>query len=236
MGKVYRLGQKLLRERYGRDIVEIQDPMIDMKLLLVGQRIDTVVVAGGKGAGTVDQMTTILPTGTVYVFDASTPGVQHSGPRLPGSGMVMPVHAELAGTTTPRPARGTKAKQTSKARRTPRSTENGAAFTEASPYRIGLDRWMAGEGIKAVDLLLLREPRTEQLKGADKALRSSVRIVFIRVRFSRAEEHLPLFREIDGYLDPLGFELFRFYRCTFAGDRRLTAADAMFVHPGRVSL
>lgn len=235
--------QRMLRARYKKQIVELQDPFHDMKLLLAGWSVETIVDGGAYRGEITDRLLDVFPRARAVAFEPSGKAFRYLESKYAGSAAVLPVHAALSSSTGTRTLYDN-AQETTNAlspvadggrRYQSWQTENVATERITTTT---LDDWLTNERDRKVELIKLDVQGHElhALRGAERTLRSTVRLVYAEVEFIRIYEENCLFHEIDAYLSGLGFELFQLYHLTSAHDRRLLTGDAIFIQPGRVAL
>ena len=101
---------------------------------------------------------------------------------------------------------------------------------------VTLDGWAAEKGITDIHIvkLDLQGHELEALQGAEKMLRSTVKLIYTEVEFVKIYEQNCLYYEVEAYLRTFGIELFQFYDLSDGDDGRLVCGDAIFIAPERI--
>ncbi len=235
--------QQVLATRYHKRIVEIQDPFVDMKLLLAGRRVSTVVDGGAYHGEVADRLLDLCPAAQAIAFEPARAAFAYLQTKYAGSMRVIPVHAALSAQTGPATLY-TNVQDTTNALSP--VGPGGRLYQSWQTENVGreptttvtLDRWLQDHPGRTVELLKLDVQGHElhALQGAAQTLRATVRLVYVEVEFVRIYEDNCLYHELAAYLAACGFELFQLYHLSCGPDRRLVTGDAIFIHPERVSL
>jgi FkbM family methyltransferase len=221
--------------RYGLELKPSHDPYKDMKRLLQGGPIRSLV-DGGAYHGTFSRtLAAMFPDATVFAFEPESDSFQMLSKSIEGMVNVVAVNAGLS-------SRCGSAELHINAALSSSSLSARSAWGEKYyPHEtdpvgketielLTLDRWALDSGTGGIDLIKLdlQGHELEALRGSTELLRSSVRLVYAEVEFVKLYEHNCLFHEVASFLERQGFDLYQLYNLHTGDDGRLLYGDALF--------
>jgi FkbM family methyltransferase len=235
--------QRFLSNRYNKRIVEIQDPFRDMRILLAAKNITNIVDAGAYVGDIAKIFLTLFPDTKIYAFEPANSTFLKLKSNTKNYSNIKPRQAALSS------RRGIATLYINKQNSTNALSEIGSMSKKYLSWQtetistekvqlLTLDSWIKINRVKSVEILKMdvQGHELELLKGAVQSLKSSVRLIYTKVRFVRIYKKDCLFSDVDTYLNKFGFKLFQIYNLTIGNDRRLITGDAIFVHEDRVVL
>ncbi len=233
--------QVFLKRRYNKQIVEIQDPFRGMQRLLANMSIHNVIDGGGYHGEIALQLAALFPQAMVYSFEPSEMSFEQLTKKVRGNPRIKPVQCGLSSKNT---TMTLFVNAQDSANSLSPAGEGGRKYQSWQTVNVGkeeisvvtLDEWAVENGVTSIDVvkLDLQGHELHALKGAERALSTTVKLVYSEVEFLRVYDQNCLHFEVESYLAPLGFELFQLYNLTSGDDNRLVCGDAIFFHRERV--
>jgi FkbM family methyltransferase len=233
---IIRILQQTLKSRYRKHIVEILDPFDDMKRLLSGVGIRTVVDGGAYHGELSLRFADMFPDATVYAFEPASAAYATLCDTARQEPRIIPVKYALSSSS--KPATLFVNFQDSTNALSPVG-EGGRKYQDWQTRNVGreriraltLDRWAQRMRLKSVDVLKLdlQGHELEALRGAKRLLQKSTKLIYTEVEFVRIYERNCLFSDVEAFLRSCGFSLYQLYNLASGVDGRLVCGDAIFV-------
>lgn len=234
--------QRQLKKRYNKTIVEIKDPFRDMQRLLAGTTVRGVVDGGAYHGEIALLLAEMFPSATVYAFEPSQKSYQTLQTAVKGTSRIKPIHCGLSSSQQATTLYVNAQDSTNSLSPVGEGGMKYQSWQTANVGReevqlVALDEWIVENGVGDIDVvkLDLQGHELHALRGAEKTLKSKVKIVYTEVEFLRVYEENCLMFEVESYLRALGFDLFQLYNLTSGDDNQLVCGDAVFIHHERLN-
>lgn len=212
------------------------DPFGDMKRLLEGTEVRTIVDGGAYVGSTAVRFSELFPGAVVYAFEpqASTyPQLEATCREHP---RITPLPYALGRRSTSGRLQLGALPYTSSVLRRPTGAKRyypvEAELVGSQAVEIvSLDDWARASKIAELDVLKLdiQGYELEALIGAAEQLRDAVKIVYTEVQFVPLYEGACQFHELATFLDEHDFAIYNLYDLHTAEDGQLIYADAVFI-------
>jgi FkbM family methyltransferase len=232
--------QRRLRRHYRKEIADVLDPFRDMQRLLRARPVRGIVDGGAYHGEVAVRLARLFPGADVYAFEPASRAsrvLEETARAVPA---IRSIRAGLS--SSARKATLYVNAQESTNALSPVAPA-GEIYQSWQTANVGteevelttLDGWVAANGGRPVDLLKLdlQGHELEALHGAERTLRTDVRLVYTEVEFVRIYRDNCLYHELESYLRPLGFEVYQLYGLTRGGDGQLVCGDAIFLSRDR---
>lgn len=221
------------------------DPFADMARLLSRTAVEVMIDGGAYHGEVAKQLADRFPSATVYAFEPH----QESFNVLSAVGnlteRIEPCRLALSSTNMMRQLFCNAAGYTNALSRPSELCVEffpveARGIGEQSVETVALDDWTHMRKIDKVDVIKLdvQGHELEALRGAQRLLESSVRLVYTEVEFVRLYEDSCMFAEIDRFLAEFGFSLFQLYHInegrTVSPGGQLVYGDAIFLNRDRL--
>ena len=234
---------KFLRNSYNKEIVEIKDPFRDMKVLLSGIQIDSICDIGAHHGEISQKLSGLFPSAKIYSFEPYSTSFKVLQKKGELNQQIIPVHCALSSSEgelnlyvnaqdstnslSPTGEMGQKYQ----------SWQTKTISTEIVPV-LTLDSWGTKNSVNEIELIKLDVQGFELnvLKGAQKYLGSSIRLIYTEVEFVKIYEENCLYFELESFLRQFNFELYQIYNLTSGEDGQLVTGDAIFIKRNKVAL
>lgn len=228
--------QNILRKRYRKTIAELLDPFEDMRRLLAGQSVSTIIDGGAYEGVISRRLANLFPAATVFAFEPSGSTFGRLEKNVRNGHHIKPFRLGLSSASR-NATLYVNVQDSTNALSLPAPA--GERYQSWQTKNLGseevslvtLDEWAEREAVDGIDILKLdlQGHELEALKGADRLLRSSIRLVYTEVEFVRVYRQNCLYHEVAAFLADRGFELFQLYDLSWGEDHRLVCGDAIFI-------
>lgn len=214
-----------------------RDPLVDIRALLKSTPVQGIADVGAHVGRMSSQFLATFPGAKVYAFEPHPDSfAQLRTLSDTSAGRLIAIQAaagERKGTANFH--LGTRPETSSLL---PRPSE-GKAYYPPDAVMIGqlaasvvsLDEWAAETNVRHLEVLKMdiQGGELSALKGAERLLRDTVRLVYTEVQFVPLYAGAPLYHDIAAHLSQRGYALYGFYDLVHAPDNQLVYGDALFV-------
>lgn len=243
MSKLFRklLRRTLLHKK--SNLQNLDDPYITMGKLLARKKIRGILDAGASNGHVSQRLVKHFQNATCYLFEPN-----------PAYEQTLNTLASQDSRMSPQPM----ALSSGEGRMTLNVTQGPgrSSLLEASTTHIDqdhakwqvrqrvqvpvvtVDQWRRRAGSPPIDLMKLdiQAGELQALRGSRQTLEEHTRVIYTEAFFNPLYRGGALFGHIDRFLRRRGFELYNFYNPRSDERGRLLWANAMFIHPARVTL